>query len=155
MLGERVKRFLEDNRINYTTISHPLAYSAQRTAHSVHIPGREVAKTIIVKINGRMTMVVLTANQKVNMTMLKNVFSTKDVELARENEFAEKFPDCEPGAMPPFGILYNMDEIISEDLTNDDDIVFNAGSHDELIKMKFSDFKKLIKARILDFKIKW
>ncbi len=155
MRGEKIKKFLDSNNIDYSTINHPVAYSAQMVAHSAHIPGKEIAKTVIVKVNGKMTMVVTTANQKVNMSMLKNIFSSKDIELARESEFINKFPDCEPGAMPPFGCIYNMDEIVSEELTKDDEIVFNAGTHTELIKMKFSDFEKLTKPRILNFKIVW
>ena len=155
MRGEKLKDFLESNNIPYSTINHPVAYSAQMVAHSAHVPGREMAKTVIVKINGRMTMIVTTANQKVNMTLLKNIFQTNDVELARESEFVNKFPDCEPGAMPPFGCIYGMDEIVSEELSKDDEIVFNAGSHTELIRMKFKDFQKLTNPRILNFKIIW
>ncbi len=155
MRGEKIKNFLESNNIHYSTINHPLTYSAQMVAHSAHIPGKEMAKTVIVKIDGKMTMIVTTANQKVNLTMLKNIFGTKDVELARESEFVNKFPDCEPGAMPPFGCIYGMDEIVSEELTKDEDIFFNAGTHTELIRMKFKDFEKLTKPRVMNFKIVW
>ncbi len=155
MRGEKLKDFLDCNKIRYNTISHPIAYSAQMVAHSAHIPGREMAKTIIVKVNGKMTMIVTTANEKVNMAMLKNIFSTNDVELAKESEFMNKFPDCELGAMPPFGNLYDMDEVISVELSKDKDIVFNAGTHTELIKMMYKDFERLVNPKILDFKIQW
>ena len=144
MKGEKLKNFLDENNIHYEVINHPLAYSAQMTAHAAHVPGREMAKTVIVKVRGEMTMVVLTANQRVNLTLLKNVYRTNDVGLAKEDDFIAAFPDCELGAMPPFGNLYDMDEIVSEELAKDEEIVFNAGTHTELIKMKFEDFKKLV-----------
>lgn len=154
MKGEKIRDFLDRNRVPYNVIYHPTSYSAQMTAHSAHVPGREMVKTVIVKIKGKLTMVVLNANQKVNISLLKNVFATNDVELARESEFTEKFPDCEPGAMPPFGNLYGMEEIISEDLLRDKEIVFDAGTHEELIKMKVSDFKELVRPRIVNFNIR-
>ena len=153
MRGEKVRAYLDKNHIPYQTITHPTTFSAQYTAHSVHMPGKEIAKPIIIKINGKPLMVVVTANQKVNLTFLKRIFSTVDVELAKETEFANMFPDCEPGAIPPFGTLYGMDELISEDLTEDEEICFNAGNHTELIRMKYSDFAKLIHPKIVNFNI--
>lgn len=154
MRGEKIINFLEKNKVPYEVIKHPVTYSAQMTAHAAHLPGREFAKTVIVKINGKLTMVVATANQKVNMRLLKNVFYTDDVELASESEFMEKFPDCELGAMPPFGNLYGMDEVVSEELAKDYEIFFNAGTHTDMIKMKYKDFEKLVKPVVLNFKVK-
>jgi Ala-tRNA(Pro) deacylase len=154
MRGEKIIDFLEKNSVPYEIIKHPIAYSAQMTAHAAHVPGREMAKTVIVKINGKLTMVVTTANQKVNMRLLKNVFYTDDVELANESDFMDTFSDCELGAMPPFGNLYGMDEIVSEELAKDYEITFNAGTHTDLIKMKYKDFEKLVKPVVLNFKIK-
>lgn len=153
MRGEKIKNYLDRNNIPYNILTHPLAYSAHMTAHSAHIPGRNVAKTVIVKVNGQFTMIVVTANQKVNLHLLKNIFKTTDVELAHESDFMNCFPDCELGAMPPFGFLYGMQEIVSEELTKDDEIVFNAGTHTELIRMKYEDFVNLVKPRVLNFKI--
>ncbi len=153
MRGEKLFRFLNDNNIQYEKFKHPLTYSAQMTANVTHIPGKEFAKTVIVKVKGRLVMVVTNANQKVNLRLLKNIYSTEDVELASEREFREIFQDCELGAMPPFGNLYNMEELVSEELTKDDYIVFNAGTHTDLIKMRYDDFEKLVQPRIVNFRI--
>jgi len=118
-----------------------------------HVSGKEMVKTLIVKINGELKMAVIPANQMLNMRLLKNLYSTEDVELARESEFAELFSDCELGAMPPFGNLYGIEEFVSEELTKDEEIAFNAGTHTEVIKMKYNDFERLVKPRILNFKI--
>ncbi|MBN2039915.1 MAG: YbaK/EbsC family protein [Spirochaetes bacterium] len=154
MKCEKVRNYLDENHIPYQTITHFRTYSAQQTAHSVHRHGKELAKPIIVKVNGRPIMVVVTANQKVNLTFLKKIFSTIDVELASETDIMKLFPDCECGAMPPFGKFYGMDELISEDLTKDDMIYFNAGNHTELIGMKYSDFAEIIHPRVVNFNIR-
>ncbi len=150
---KRLKDYLDNNHVSYSTIPHPLAFTAQKTAHVAHVSGKEMVKTIMVRINGELKMAALPASQMVNLRFLKNLFSTEDVELARESDFANMFPDCEIGAMPPFGNLYGVEEIISEELTRDPEIVFNAGSHTELIKMRYKDFEKLVKPRIVNFKI--
>ncbi len=152
MKGEKLKEFLEKNHVQYEIIHHPLAYSSSNTAHVAHVHGYEMAKPVIVKIDGKLVMVVMTANQRVNISLLKALFQTQDVELAAENEFVKKFTDCEMGAMPPFGNLYGMDEIISDELTKDNEIVFNAGTHTDLIKMRYKDFESLVHPRIVNFK---
>ena len=154
MRGEKIKDFLNSNHVPYEVIRHPLAYSSTQTAHLAHVHGYEMAKPVMVKIKGKLVMVVMTANQKVNLSLLKALYETQDVELAAETEFVNKFDDCEMGAMPPFGNLYGFDEIISDELTRDDEIFFNAGTHTELIKMKFQDFERLVHPRIINFKFK-
>ncbi|MCP4130591.1 MAG: YbaK/EbsC family protein [bacterium] len=152
MKGQNIKNFLDSNNIPYTSIHHSLAYSAQRTAHVAHIPGKELAKTVVLRINGKMTMAVMTANQRVNPNLLRKIFETEEIELATEADLMALFPDCELGAMPPFGQLYGMDEFVSESLSKDDEICFNAGTHTELIKMKYRDFEKLVNPKIINFK---
>jgi Ala-tRNA(Pro) deacylase len=152
MKGEKIQEYLKRNNIKYEVIHHPLAYSSSKTAHLAHVHGYEMAKPVIVKIDGILTMVVMTANQRVNFSLLKALFQTQDIELASETDFVKKFSDCEMGAMPPFGNLYGMDEIISEELTKDEEITFNAGTHTDLIRMKYSDFENLVHPRIVNFK---
>jgi len=152
MKGEKLKEYLDKNQIQYEMIHHPLAYSSTKTAHLAHVHGYEMAKPVIVKIDGRLVMVVMTANQRVNISLLKALFQTDDVELASESEFVRKFNDCEMGAMPPFGNLYGMEEIVSDELAKDEEIVFNAGTHTDLIKMKYRDFENLVHPRIVNFK---
>lgn len=147
MASRKLKEFLDSNNIIYNTIMHSPSYTAQEIAASAHIPGQEVAKTVLVKIDGKMTMVVLPASYKIDLGLLKNAVGADVVELAAEKEFESRFPDCDIGAMPPFGNLYGMDVFVADTLTSDEEIVFNAGSHTELIKLAYKDFEKLVKPK--------
>ena len=142
---------LDSRNIKYSTIEHTPAYTAQEIAAKSHTPGRELAKSIIVKLDGRLVMVVLPASRRINFDRLKKITGAKTVELATEREFADLFPDCQLGAMPPFGNLYDMAVLVDESLTDDEEIVFNACNHHELIRMAFEDFTILVQPRILDF----
>ena len=145
---KKLKEYLDSLNVKYVTISHPLAYTSQQTASVTHIHGKELAKTVMVKIDGKMAMVVLPASFKVDLEMVKRAAGAGAVALASEAEFQNMFPDCDPGAMPPFGNLYGMDVYAEEKLAEDDEIAFNAGSHLELIKLTYNDFVRLVKPRI-------
>ena len=151
MPSEKLKKFLDENNIKYITVSHSKAYTAQQIAASAHIPGKGLAKTVMIKLGNKMAMAVLPASKMVNFGMLKEVIGSDDVELATEREFKDKFPDCEIGAMPPFGNLYEMDVYVAETLAKQDEIAFNSCSHTELIKMSYTDFEKLVKPKRLKF----
>ena len=114
-----------------------------------HIPGKDVAKTVVVKLDGEMAMVVLPAHHMVRMNHLEAETASEEAVLASEEEFKDRFPDCEVGAMPPFGNLYGMDTFVEGSLADDHEIAFNAGTHTELIRMAYSDFAKLVRPRIL------
>ncbi|HON77554.1 MAG TPA: YbaK/EbsC family protein [Spirochaetota bacterium] len=149
MRGEKIKKFLDRNHVHYETITHTPSFTAQGTAHSAHISGKEVVKTVILKVRDEMVMIALPANYKLNMDHMRNIFGTHEVELAHEEEFRDIFPDCEVGAMPPFGDLYGIDVFVADELTKDREIAFNAGTHTELIKLSFSDYDKLEHPRII------
>jgi Ala-tRNA(Pro) deacylase len=149
----KLKEFLDENRVKYVTISHSLAYTAQEIAASAHVPGKELAKTVIVKADGRMVMAVLPASLKLNFDLLASRMAAKKAELATEKEFKQLFPDCELGAMPPFGNLYGMDVFVAESLTEDKEIVFNAGSHTELIRLPYEDFSRLVKPNVVKLSV--
>ena len=151
---QKLKTFLDQNQIKYQTISHSTAYTAQQIAATAHIPGRELAKTVMVKIDDRMAMTVLPASYKVDFDLLRDVVGNKNVELATEREFKDCFPECEIGAMPPFGNLYDMDVYVAESLLEDTEIAFNAGSHSELIKLSMDDYARLVKPKVLRFSAK-
>ncbi len=151
MPAKKLKEFLDRNKVKYVAISHSPSYTAQEIAASAHVPGREMAKTVIVKVDGRMAMAVLPAPHKVDFKLLKNALGASSVELATEKEFSDRFPECEPGAMPPFGNLYDMDVYVAQKLTEDEEIAFNAGSHTELFKLSYADFAKLVKPKVLSF----
>jgi Ala-tRNA(Pro) deacylase len=145
---KKLKEYLDNLKIDYVTISHPLAYTSQQIASITHIRGQEIAKTVIVKIDGKMAMVVLPASYKVDLELVKKAAGSNVVSLATEVEFRNLFPDCDAGAMPPFGNLYGMDVYAEEKLAEDREIAFNAGTHLELIKLAYKDFERLVKPRI-------
>lgn len=147
----QLKEFLDSNGVKYVTISHSPAYTAQEIAASAHIPGKELAKTVIVKVDGKMAMAVLPASSQVDFQRLREATGAEQVELAREEEFKDLFPGCEVGAMPPFGNLYNLDVYVTASLTEDEEIAFNAGSHTELIRMAYRDFERLVKPKVVSF----
>lgn len=151
MPGKKVKQFLDEHHITYQTIPHTRAFTAQGVAASAHIPGRGLAKTVMIRVDGEMAMAVLPANFRINFELLASSIGAERVELATEEEFRQLFPDCEVGAMPPFGNLYGMEVYVSESLADDEEIAFNAGSHTELIQMPYRDFERLVKPKVLKF----
>lgn len=153
MPSEKLKDFLDANKVKYISIQHSSAFTAQEIAASAHIPGKDIAKTVIVKIDGKMAMAVLPASYKVSFEHLKSALGVNEVRLAYEQEFMDKFPDCEVGAMPPFGNIYNMDVYVAEALADNEEIAFNACTHTELIKMQFRDFEKLVKPKRFKFAV--
>ncbi len=144
-----LREFLDRNRIQYLVISHSVAYTAQGIAALTHIPGKELAKTVMVMVDGKLAMAVVPASFRVDLNRLKKYLGADSVELANEYEFRDRFPDCETGSMPPFGNLYGMDVFVDQILAEDDEIAFNAGSHRELVRMKFADFRDLVKPAII------
>ena len=145
---KKLKEFLDQNKIKYETITHSTAYTAQEIASLTHIKGMELAKTVIVKIDGELAMAVLPASYQVDLALLRAASSAKKVELATEAEFRSCFPECETGAMPPFGKLFGMPVFADESLTRDKEIAFNAGTHRELIRMSWDDFMRLAEPAI-------
>lgn len=144
----KLKEFLDRENVKYVVIYHSRSYTAQETAEYAHISGKNLAKTVMVWIDGRMAMVVLPAPEQIDMELLMGAIGTNDIKLATENDFKDRFPGCEAGAMPPFGNLYDMDVYVEEALTKDKLIAFNSGSHVELIELSYQDFERLVKPRI-------
>ena len=148
---KKLKESLDREKVKYVSIVHSTAYTAQEVAASAHITGKELAKTVIVELDGKMAMAVLPANRKIVLQDLREITGSDEVKFASEEEFKKKFPDCETGAMPPFGNLYGMDVYVAESLTRNDEIAFNAGSHTEVIKMAYEDFELLVRPRVVSF----
>jgi Ala-tRNA(Pro) deacylase len=147
----KLKEFLDQNKVKYVTITHSPAFTAQESAATAHISGWALAKTVIVDIDGKMAMAVLPANLKVVLQDLRELTGADSVRFATEQEFKSAFPDCEVGAMPPFGNLYGMDVYVAPTLAENDEIAFNAGSHIELIKMSYHDFARLVQPKVVEF----
>lgn len=148
---KKLKDYLDKNNIEYITIRHSLAFNAQQIAATTHIPGKELAKTVMVKIDGKIAMAVLPASYRVNLKLLHELTGAKTLELANEMEFKHLFPECEIGAMPPFGNLYDMEVFVAQSLAEDEEIAFNAGTHVELIRMTYADFERLVQPVVLAF----
>ncbi len=148
---KRLKEYLDENNIRYVKISHSPVYTTQEVAASIHVPGKELAKTVIVKVDDGYAMAVLPASRRINFGLLKEAIGTQKIRLASEEEFKDIFPDCEVGAMPPFGNLYNLPVYVASALSEDEEIVFNAGNHTHVIRMKYSDFEKLVNPIVASF----
>jgi Ala-tRNA(Pro) deacylase len=151
MAVAKLKEYLDREGVKYAAVSHSPAYTTQKVAESAHIPGRQLAKTVIVKLDGEMAMAVLSANQKVIMQDLRDMTGSENVKFATEDEFEKHFPDCEIGAMPPFGNLYGMEVFVAESLAGNEEIAFNACSHTEVIRMSYADFDRLVQPKVLNF----
>ena len=145
----RLKKVLNQNKIKYVCLSHSPAYTAQEIAESAHISGKEIAKTVIIKLDGTFAMVVLPASLMIDFNLLHEAFTATEIELATEDEFKGLFPNCEVGAMPPFGNLFGMHVYVAPELADDEFIAFNAGSHTELIQMRYVDFEDLVQPQEL------
>jgi Ala-tRNA(Pro) deacylase len=149
MPSQLLKTFLDENDIKYVSIMHSMAFTAVDVAKSTHIPSRELAKTVIIKVDNELAMAVVPANYQVNLDILRQTLDTQKITLADEAEFTPRFRDCEVGAMPPFGCLYDMEVYIAESLSEDDKITFNAGSHLEAIQLNYKDYENLVKPRFI------
>lgn len=151
MPANKLKEFLDSRCIKYVSIQHSPAFTAQEIAASAHVSGRDFAKTVIVKIHGALAMVVLPADRKLVLADLREMLETDHVRLATEEEFRGMFADCELGAMPPFGNLYDLPVYVADSLAEETEIAFNAGSHTEVIKLAYADFAQLVKPQEIAF----
>ncbi|MFO7653870.1 MAG: YbaK/EbsC family protein [Candidatus Krumholzibacteriia bacterium] len=148
---EKLLEFLDEHRVPYELVEHPHAFAARETARKAGVPGYSFAKTVLVQLDGLMAMAVLPSESKVNFNLLRSVANVESVGLASESEFESRFPDCELGAMPPFGNLYNMRVFVDGHLQAADTIAFNAGTHTEIIMMPYEDFESLVRPTIGQF----
>jgi Ala-tRNA(Pro) deacylase len=148
---KKLKELLDAEGVKYVSITHSPAFTAQEIAESVHMPGQEIAKTVMLKMDGKMVMAVLPANHMVILEDIKEQTEAEEVSFASEAEFKDLFPDCETGAMPPFGNLYGIEVLAAPNLAADEEIAFNAGTHSELIKLAYKDFERLVKPRFVSF----
>lgn len=144
----KLRDFLDANNIKYLVMSHSLAYTAQGIAALAHVSGKKLAKTVIVKIDGVLAMAVVPASEHVDLYRLKDLTGAQTVEVASERDFTNAFADCETGAMPPFGNLYDMAVYADASLAENEEITFNAGTHRELVRMSWADMARLVNPTI-------
>lgn len=154
MAKEKIEAYLRENGVEYEVQKHPLAYTSQRVAQSEHIPGKLVAKTVVVFADGEMALLALPAPLHVDMKKAATVLGVKEVRLASEDEFAGRFPDCEVGAVPPLGNLYGLPLYVDTALADDERIVFDAGTHTDTISVTYEDFARVAKPEIADFAVR-
>jgi Ala-tRNA(Pro) deacylase len=140
-----VVSFLEKGDCKFERVPHQPAYSAQRLAHAVHVSGREIAKTVLLRANGAYNFVVavLPAHKKIDFKRASKLIGGAKLALATEIEISERCPDCDFGVLPPFGSRYGMVTIVDSQLAHDEYIWFEGNTHDEAIRMKFADFIRL------------
>ena len=146
---KQLREYLDSQNIKYVSLTHSPAYTATEVAQSAHVPGRELAKTVMVKLDGKMAMAVLPSTGKVDLNLLRESAGAEEARLATEAEFKSLFPGCETGAMPPFGNLYGMDVYVAPILAEDEQIAFNAGSHTEVMKLAYKDFERFVKPKVV------
>jgi len=139
----RLSEFLDQNGVRYLTIRHSPAFTSQEIAATAHIPGKEIAKTVIARIDGGISMIVVPASHMVDFSLVRKTLPAHSTELATEAEFKGLFPECEVGAMPPFGMMFGIPVVADISLAANEQIAFNAGNHYELIKMSYRDFERL------------
>jgi Ala-tRNA(Pro) deacylase len=151
MPSARLKKFLDEHKVKYLSLQHSRAYTAQEIAAKMHIHGWELAKTTILKVDGKFVMAVMPAPIQVDMSAFRAAIGARSVALAAEEEFKQLFPECELGAMPPFGNIYGLPVYVDDRLATDPSIVFNAGTHTEAIRMDFADFRRLVNPEIAHF----
>ncbi|WP_417616771.1 aminoacyl-tRNA deacylase [Oceanisphaera sp.] len=147
MPAQRLKQYLDQQGVKYRVITHSPAFTAQDVAESAHIPGSVMAKVVIVTLDDQMTMIVVPAPKRIHTDSLAQALSAKAATLLHENDFREQFPDCEVGALPPFGNLYHMPVYIDAELAHQQEIVFSAGSYRELFSLPTKDYLRLVQPK--------
>ena len=151
---QRLENYLKEEGVWCATATHPVAYTAQEVAAAQHVPGKQLAKVVLVDADGKLLMLVLPASCRVDFPALKSLLKAKKVRLAREEEFSGTFTDCEVGAMPPFGNLYGLPVHLDSSLAEVPDMVFKVGSHTTSMKVKVADFKRLANPQIAPFAVR-
>jgi Ala-tRNA(Pro) deacylase len=151
---EKLKKFLDENQIKFTICSHSTAYTAQEIAAKTHISGDIFAKTVMIKIDGKLAMAILPASYHIDIDLLKKQIGAKNLRLAYESEFKDIFPNCDVGSMPPFGNLWDLGVFVAESIAYSDEIAFSAGTHNEIMKMNYKDFDRLVKPIKLKYSYK-
>ncbi|MBI4417442.1 MAG: YbaK/EbsC family protein [Ignavibacteriales bacterium] len=139
-----VQRYLNNYGISYRVVDHDPAFSSYDAARASQVPQQEFAKTVIVRIDGKFWMTVLRTDHRINIHAIKAAFDARDVHLAHEEDLTTLFPDCELGAMPPFGNLYGIPVLLDQALLSDEEIAFNACNHSRVIRMRLSDYVRLV-----------
>lgn len=147
--SERLQRLLDAEGVEYELIHHRTDYRASATAADTHTPAVEFAKTVLVWIDGKPAMAVLPANRQLALSKLRKALGAEEVRVATEADADRLCPDCEAGAAPPFGNLYDLPVYVSTTLAEDEQITFNGGDHENAFRLAYADFARLVRPRVL------
>lgn len=150
-VSERLKSLFEEKNVDYELMVHSESYTAQEKAAGMHVPGAQLAKVVMTRADGKLAMLVISADQNIDFNKAREVLGAKEVTLAKEEDFGDLFPDCDLGAMPPFGNLYDIPVWVEEDLARQESIVFNACSHYEAARIAYTDYERLVKPGVGGF----
>ena len=147
----RLDEFLTNRQVPFQRLRHPPVYTANHVAQALHVPGREMAKTVLVRTANGYILTVLPATHRVDLDRLEHDLHERNLDLASEAEMERIFPDCERGAMPPFGSLYDVPTLVDESLAEDEEIVFEGQDHEQAIRMRYRDFEAVERPRLGHF----
>jgi Ala-tRNA(Pro) deacylase len=148
---ERLEQYLRENGVPFETMAHKQAFTMPEVAAALHVPGGQVAKVVVVKADGEMVMLVIPASHRLDLAKVRALLDAKKVNLAKEEEFTDLFPDCETGAMPPFGNLYNLPVYVDQALEKEKSIVFRVGTHRHTMQVAYADFARLAQPTVSEF----
>ena len=150
-IPRNIKQYLFHNNVSYTHKTHTVAFTSQEVAAVEHVPGGEFAKTVVLHADGQTILAVLPGDHIVNMDSLKRQMGCEKLTVASEKEFVEKFPSCQPGAMPPLGRLFGLPVYCDNALAQHPEIEFNGGTHVDTIRITFRSFTKLENPEMISF----
>ena len=150
-ISKKLKGFLDESKVRYTSAKHPVVYTAQEIAAAQHIPGRHLAKSVLVKTDSGPALAVLSAIHLIDLKKLKALLRAKKLTIAKETDITSHFPDMEVGAMSPFGNLYGVPVAVDRGLGDAEEMAFNAGTHTDTIKLRYEDFARLVKPKVGEF----
>ncbi len=147
---QRLLQYLDENRVEYTHHTHPTAYTAREVASVEHVPAHRIAKVVVYFTENGYGMAVLPGDSMLDLQSLRTALGVSRLRLATESELADLFPDCELGAMPPFGNLFDLPVFVDGSLTTEETIAFNAGTHRDVVHMKYRDFERLVRPKVMN-----
>jgi Ala-tRNA(Pro) deacylase len=150
MATKRIRDFISGSKVSFGLINHRCAYTAQEVAETSRIPGRVLAKTVVVVLDGRLAIVAVPATRLVDLDKLRRETGASHVRLAEESEFRDAFEGCQVGTEPPFGNLFGMDTLVDRELVQEEHIAFNAGTHTDVYVVRTPDYIRLVGPRIID-----
>jgi Ala-tRNA(Pro) deacylase len=146
---KKLRELFDEEKVSYEVYNHPLAYTAQEIAAKQHFSGDAMAKVVMLKVDGALAMAVLTGSDKVSLATVRESLNAREVQLATEDDFVSRFPDCEIGAMPPFGNLFGMLVYVDPALERDEYIYFNSGNHVQTVRLRYKDYESLVHPRVI------